>query len=56
MYRLRPSQSENDDKKYPYLAYELRNVFDAKTSFAFNVYSLRYTFKYLAIKISCIKY
>ena len=56
MYRLRTSQSENDDKKYPHLAYELRNVFDAKTSFASNVYSLRYTFKYLAVKISCIKY
>ena len=41
------SQTEIYNKKYPHLAYELRNVFGAKKSFA----SLGYIFKYLPITI-----
>lgn len=50
--RLSASQTEKYNKKYPHLAYELRNGFGAKPSFASNVHSLGYIFKYLPIKIS----
>ena len=52
VYRLSVSQTEKYNKKYPHLAYELRNVFAAKTSFASDVYSRGYIFEYLAINIS----
>ena len=52
VYRLSASQTGKCDKKYLHVAYELRNAFGAKTSFAFNVCSLGYIFKYLLIKIS----
>ena len=47
VYRLSVSYTEKYNKKYPHLAYELRNVYGAKTSFAYDVYSPGYIFKYL---------
>ena len=52
VYRLSARQTEKYDKKYPHLAYEVRDVFGAKAYFASDVYSLGYIFKYLSIKIS----
>ena len=46
LYRLSASQTEKCNKKYPRVAYELRNVLGANTSFASNVYSMAYIFKY----------
>ena len=49
--RLSASQTEKY-KKYSHLAYERRNGFGAKPSFASGFHSLGYIFKYLPIKIS----
>ena len=50
--RLSASQNEKYNKKFPHLAYELRNGVGAKLSFASDVCSLGYIFKYSPIKIS----
>ena len=42
VYRLSVSQTEKYNFKYPHLVYEFRNIFGAKTSFAFDIYSLGY--------------
>ena len=52
VHRLSASQTKKYNKKYPYLAYELRNIFGAKASSAADVYSLVHIFKYLPIKMS----
>ena len=48
--RLNTLQSEKYNKKYHHLAYELRNVFGAKTFFAFDVYSLGYILSIYPLK------
>ena len=49
-YRLSKTQQAKYNRKYPYLAFELRNVFDAKTSMRSDVYSLGYMFNFVADK------
>ena len=48
--RLNTLQSEKYNKKYHHLAYELRNVFGAKTFFASDVYSLGYILSIYPLK------
>lgn len=48
VYRLSQRQRERYNRKYPHLAYELRNSYGSKTSTATDIYSLGYLYKFIS--------
>ena len=50
IYKLNEKQKARYNVKYPHLAYELRNVYGAKTSMSTDIFSLGYIYKFIADK------
>ena len=46
-YKLSKTQKDRDNKIYPRLSYDLRNIYSSKTSFSSDILSLGYMFKHL---------
>ena len=47
-YKLRPEQQERYNIRYTHLAYELRNVYGSRTSYATDIYSLGRIFQFVS--------